>query len=71
MRLAAPASLHEAPARAGAARIRCAPVHQIHRQARIHRGIRSDPPECCLLYQHMADKWPTVLTAERASVRQP
>jgi hypothetical protein len=44
MRLTVPASLHGAPVRPGAARIRYVPVHCIHRQASIHRGNRSDPP---------------------------
>jgi hypothetical protein len=37
MRLAGPASLHGAPARAGAVRMGWSPAHPIHRQARIHR----------------------------------
>jgi hypothetical protein len=37
MRLADPASLRGAPARAGTVRVRCAPVHRIDRQARINR----------------------------------
>jgi hypothetical protein len=48
MRLAVPASLPGAPARAGAVRIRGIPVHSVHRQAGIHRksspvlGIKPD-----------------------------
>jgi hypothetical protein len=44
MRLTGPASLHGAPARAGTARIRCAPGHRTHRGARIHRSNRRTPP---------------------------